>query len=254
MTLKKDHIITFRNFNLIMEKLKIEMNDDDLEYLLYKMKKDIPENHSIMDLNYSIIENLLKNNNDNEFLIENNSNLNNSNKNGLTKNNSNKSNSIKNNPNLNDSNSKNYNNKSKDSSVGNNNSNELIKISLNDENKKNTKTFNYNVEKYLKNKKVLNDENINHVFNKLKNSIEEKNEDFDEIIDKNIIKIYLTNTQLNEIKKTFSNILKENEIEIDEDLLNVLYQKFKLETNIDNNDELMNVNEIKNWYKKYYKK
>ncbi len=29
MTLKKDHIITFRNFNLIMEKLKIEMNDDD---------------------------------------------------------------------------------------------------------------------------------------------------------------------------------------------------------------------------------
>ena len=207
-----------------------------LEFLLYKMKKDIPENHSIMDLNYSIIENLLKNNNDNDFLIENNSN-----KNGLTnKNNSNKSNSIKNNSNLNDSNSQNY--KSKDSNIENNNSNELIKISLNDENKKNTKTFNYNVEKYLKNKKVLNDENINNVLNRLKNSIEEKNEDFDEIIDKNIIKIHLTNTQLNEIKKTFSNILKEHEIEIDEDLLNVLYQKFKLETNIDNNDELMNVN------------
>jgi hypothetical protein len=231
---KKEHIITFRNFNLILEKLKIEINDDDLEYLLYKMKKDVPENHSIMDLNYSIIENLIKNND----LSSN-------------KNNSYSKISIKSNSNLNDSNSKKSNNKSKEININSNtiDENEIIKKSLNNKSEKNTKTFNYNVENYLKNKKLLKDENINDIFKRLKNSIEEKNEDFEEIIEKNSNKIYLNNIQINGITKTiFSNILKEHDIEIDEELLNEIYQKFKLENNIDNNDELMNGDEIKNWY------
>ena len=231
---KKEHIITFRNFNLILEKLKIEINDDDLEYLLYIMKKDVPENHSIMDLNYSIIENLIKNND----LSSN-------------KNNSYSKISIKSNSNLNDSNSKKSNNKSKEININSNtiDENEIIKKSLNNKSEKNTKTFNYNVENYLKNKKLLKDENINDIFKRLKNSIEEKNEDFEEIIEKNSNKIYLNNIQINGITKTiFSNILKEHDIEIDEELLNEIYQKFKLENNIDNNDELMNGDEIKNWF------
>ena len=249
---KKDHIITFRTFNLIMEKLKIEMNDDDLEYLLYKMKKDVPENHSIMDLNYSIIQNLLKNNS-NEFLIENNSNLNNSNNKNISYKNNSNSNFIKNNSNLNDSNLNNSNNKSINSLMNNktNYENEIIKNSLKEVKDKNIKSYNYNIESHLKSKTILNNKSINDIFNKLKNSIKEKNEDFDEIIDKNIIKIDLNNNQLNGIKKEiFLNILKEHDIKIDEELLNQLYEKFKLETNIDYNDELMNVDEIKKWYKK----
>ena len=187
-----------------------------------------------MDLNYSIIKNLKKNND----LSSN-------------KNNSYSKISIKSNSNLNDSNSKKSNNKSKEININSNtiDENEIIKKSLNNKSEKNTKTFNYNVENYLKNKKLLKDENINDIFKRLKNSIEEKNEDFEEIIEKNSNKIYLNNIQINGITKTiFSNILKEHDIEIDEELLNEIYQKFKLENNIDNNDELMNGDEIKNWY------
>ena len=78
--LKKDHIITFGAFNNIIDKLNIEFNnDDDLEFLIYKMKISVPENHSIIDLNYSIIENLLndkENDIPNNFLEESNDNIN----------------------------------------------------------------------------------------------------------------------------------------------------------------------------------
>ncbi len=102
--LKKDHIITFGAFNNIIDKLNIEFNnDDDLEFLIYKMKISVPENHSIIDLNYSIIENLLndkENDIPNNFLEESNDNINSqnnynnsfNNRNGIDNNNRNNNN------------------------------------------------------------------------------------------------------------------------------------------------------------------
>ena len=112
--LKKDHIITFGAFNNIIDKLNIEFNnDDDLEFLIYKMKISVPENHSIIDLNYSIIENLLndkENDIPNNFLEESNDNINSQNNyNNFYNNNSfNKRNGTDNN-NINNNNITNFN-------------------------------------------------------------------------------------------------------------------------------------------------
>ena len=40
-----------------------------MEYLIYRMKKDVPENNSIFDLNYEIIEKLLEKNEIGEIFI-----------------------------------------------------------------------------------------------------------------------------------------------------------------------------------------
>ena len=63
--LKKNYsnkIITFDIFRKIVQDLKIVLEDESMEYLIYKMKKNVPENSSIFDLNVEIIENLLKKN------------------------------------------------------------------------------------------------------------------------------------------------------------------------------------------------
>ena len=40
-----------------------------VEYLIYKMKKNVPENNSIFDLNYEIIEKLMEKNEIGETFI-----------------------------------------------------------------------------------------------------------------------------------------------------------------------------------------
>ena len=56
------HLITFETFRKIVHDLNLLLDDESMEYLIYKMKKDVPENNSIFDLNYDFIENLLQKN------------------------------------------------------------------------------------------------------------------------------------------------------------------------------------------------
>ena len=55
-------LITFDVFRKIVHDLNLLLDDESMEYLIYKMKKEVPENNSIFDLSYNIIENLLKKN------------------------------------------------------------------------------------------------------------------------------------------------------------------------------------------------
>ena len=66
-TLKKNdtnntHLITFETFRKIVHDLNLLLDDESMEYLIYKMKKDVSENNSIFDLNYGVIEVLLQKN------------------------------------------------------------------------------------------------------------------------------------------------------------------------------------------------
>ena len=56
------HLITFETFRKIVHDLNLLLDDESMEYLIYKMKKDVPENNSIFDLNYDFIETLLQKN------------------------------------------------------------------------------------------------------------------------------------------------------------------------------------------------
>ena len=57
--INNNHLITFDIFRKIAQDLNILLDDDSMEYLIYLMKKNVPENNSIFDLNYEIIENLV---------------------------------------------------------------------------------------------------------------------------------------------------------------------------------------------------
>ena len=57
-----NHLITFDIYRKIVQELKIVLDDECMEYLIYKMKKNVPGNSSIFDLNYEIIEKLLEKN------------------------------------------------------------------------------------------------------------------------------------------------------------------------------------------------
>jgi hypothetical protein len=54
------NLVTFDIFRKIVQELNIILDDEIMEYLIYEMKKDVPENSSIFDLNYQIILKLLE--------------------------------------------------------------------------------------------------------------------------------------------------------------------------------------------------
>ncbi len=51
----KDGLINFDIFAKIVKEVSLELDDTLMEYLFYKMKSSVPENHSIFDLNPNII-------------------------------------------------------------------------------------------------------------------------------------------------------------------------------------------------------
>ena len=55
----ENNLITFDYLRKIIEELNISLSDDYTEFLIYKMKEKVPENHSIFDLKYTIILDLL---------------------------------------------------------------------------------------------------------------------------------------------------------------------------------------------------
>ena len=60
--INNNHLITFDILRKIVQDLNIILEDESMEYLIYKMKKNVPENNSIFDLNYEIIEQLTEKN------------------------------------------------------------------------------------------------------------------------------------------------------------------------------------------------
>ena len=53
------NLITYDIFRNIINDINIPLNDNLMEFLIYKMKSTVPENHSIFDLNYKIILEIL---------------------------------------------------------------------------------------------------------------------------------------------------------------------------------------------------
>ena len=51
------HLINFLKFIDIIK--DTDMNDEMKKFLLYKMKEDVPEGNSIVDLNYEVIEKII---------------------------------------------------------------------------------------------------------------------------------------------------------------------------------------------------
>ena len=64
-----NHLITFDIFRNIVHDLNLLLDDESMEYLIYKMKKEVPENNSIFDLNYVVIEKLLQKNEIKDTLV-----------------------------------------------------------------------------------------------------------------------------------------------------------------------------------------
>ena len=58
--IEKNHIITFDILRKIIQENKITLDDDLMEYLIYKMKVSVPSGRSMFDLNAGIILDLLK--------------------------------------------------------------------------------------------------------------------------------------------------------------------------------------------------
>ena len=54
------NLLTFDIFRKIVQDLNIILDDESMEFLIYEMKKDVPENNSIFDLNYGIVLKLLE--------------------------------------------------------------------------------------------------------------------------------------------------------------------------------------------------
>ena len=159
--INNNYIITILSFKKVTDKLKVELNDDLMEFLIYKMKISVPEGYSMLDLNYSIIE-------------------------------------------------------------------ELMNYELNESN---------------------NIEIISNLFQQLKISLNEKNEDFNNILSEKIVNINFDNMEIQAIKKDdFFEIFKDNGIGIGENEQNDLYENFKLQNEINENENLMNVSRIKEFY------
>ena len=157
--INNDNIISILNFKKITDKLGVELNDDLMEFLIYKMKSSVPENYSMLDLNYSIIETIINND-----LSENN-------------------------------------------------------------------------------------EIIINLFKQLKISLNEKNQDLNDVIFDKIINVYSGNSEIQGIKKNdFYEIFKDNGIGIGENEQNEIYDYFKLEKEINEDDDLLNISRIKELY------
>ena len=60
--INNNKIITFETFRKVVQEVNLELDDEIMEYLIYLMKKTVPENNSIFSLNYEIIEELISKN------------------------------------------------------------------------------------------------------------------------------------------------------------------------------------------------
>ena len=197
--IKKNNIISYMDFKVIHSDLNLQLNDDLIEYLLYKMKKSVDSNQSMLDLNYKIIEDLIGNENKKKNKI--------------------KENILK----------------------------EEIKSESEKENNKSSEKQNDEDDHFI----IENDNRINIIFNQLKNKLNDKNSNLDDVLTSKTQYIEIDNEQKEGIpKEDFIEILKQNEIELEQNDINDIYDKFKFDDKYDDAQNLLNISLIKEEYER----
>jgi hypothetical protein len=286
----KNYIISYLDFGYISSEVNLNLDDDLIEFLLYKMKKTVPDNYSIFDLNYKIIEDLKEDNNkiieehveketdSNEKLNTNNNQKNDDNvkdkSNELDDNenqnqneNLNENDKINNNENENSNNNNenenersNYNNENENENP-NNNENENENPNIKEENvefgieKENENSISENQSEKFE---IINDEKIddnlsnndednkrvNNILKEFKQKIKDKNQNLENIF---IINEYIENEEEKiEVieKKEFIDILKDNDIQLENDDEEKIYSELKLDDKF-NKPDFLNLSLIK---------
>ena len=197
--IKKNNIISYMDFKVIHSDLNLQLNDDLIEYLLYKMKKSVDSNQSMLDLNYKIIEDLIGNENKKKNKI--------------------KENILK----------------------------EEIKSESEKENNKSSEKQNDEDDHFI----IENDNRINIIFNQLKNKLNDKDSNLDDVLILKTQYIEIDNEQKEGIpKEDFIEILKQNEIELEQNDINDIYDKFKFDDKYDDAQNLLNISLIKEEYER----
>jgi hypothetical protein len=197
--IKKNNIISYLDFKVIHSDLNLQLNDDLIEYLLYKMKKSVDSNQSMLDLNYKIIEDLIGNENKKKNKI--------------------KENILK----------------------------EEIKSESEKENNKSSEKQNDEDDHFI----IENDNRINIIFNQLKNKLNDKDSNLDDVLILKTQYIEIDNEQKEGIpKEDFIEILKQNEIELEQNDINDIYDKFKFDDKYDDAQNLLNISLIKEEYER----
>ena len=197
--IKKNNIISYMDFKVIHSDLNLQLNDDLIEYLLYKMKKSVDSNQSMLDLNYKIIEDLIGNENKKKNKI--------------------KENILK----------------------------EEIKSESEIENNKSSEKQNDEDDHFI----IENDNRINIIFNQLKNKLNDKDSNLDDVLILKTQYIEIDNEQKEGIpKEDFIEILKQNEIELEQNDINDIYDKFKFDDKYDDAQNLLNISLIKEEYER----
>ena len=280
----KNYIISYLDFGYISSEVNLNLDDDLIEFLLYKMKKTVPDNYSIFDLNYKIIEDLKE---DNNKIIEehveketdSNEKLNTNNNQKNDDNVKDKSNELDDNENQNQNENLNENDKinnNENENSNNNNENENERSNYNNENENENPNNNENengnpnikeesvefgIEKENENSisenqsekfEIINDEKIddnlsnndednkrvNNILKEFKQKIKDKNQNLENIF---IINEYIENEEEKiEVieKKEFIDILKDNDIQLENDDEEKIYNQFKLDEKYNKPDSL----------------
>ena len=278
----KNYIISYLDFGNISTEVNLNLEPELIDFLLYNMKKNVPENYSIFDLNYKIIEELnqenfniieenvdietdsneklnTNNNQKNDDNVKDKSNELDDNENQNQNENLNENDKINNNENENSNN----NNENENENSNNNNENENENPNNNENENPNIKEENveFGIEKENENSisenqsekfEIINDEKIddnlsnndednkrvNNILKEFKQKIKEKNQNLENIF---IINEYIENEEEKiEVieKKEFIDILKDNDIQLENDDEEKIYNQFKLDEKYNKPDSL----------------
>ena len=234
--INNNYIISYLDYWNISSEIKVNLEDELNEFLLYNMKKNVPENYSIFDLNYKIIEEL---NQENFNIIEENV--------DIETDSNEKINSEKK---ITDSHNENNNEKdNNDGGIEVHNENESEKFEI-IENDKNISGF----EKDEEYKEEINDYNlndymedyirVNNILKTFKEKIKNNNENLENIF---IINEYVEDGEekIEAIQKDeFIKILKDNEIQLENDDEEKIYSELKLDDKF-NKPDFLNLSLIK---------
>jgi len=236
---EKDHqntyIITYYDFKEIHGELHINLQDSLMEYFIYLMKKDVPVGHSIFDLSYKIIDDLLK---ENLPQVE-----------DIIKSNDNKLTSLEEiiDPEKIKDKEINYEELKNTEEFKNNDlkqSEDFVVIS-NDLGNTNSNQFG-NTDPY-KNTDFQNNDLVSKI-QELKQNLIDKNLQFNNLIERKVENIENDegNVKRGIRKDDFIEILKENGVDVEKDEEQSIYEKYKMDEKFNDSQQLLDITLIEN--------
>ena len=236
---EKDHqntyIITYYDFKEIHGELHINLQDSLMEYFIYLMKKDVPVGHSIFDLSYKIIDDLLK---ENLPQVE-----------DIIKSNDNKLTSLEEiiDPEKIKDKEINYEELKNTEEFKNNDlkqSEDFVVIS-NDLGNTNSNQFG-NTDPF-KNTNFQNNELVSKI-QELKQNLIDKNLQFNNLIERKVENIENDegNVKRGIRKDDFIEILKENGVDVEKDEEKSIYEKYKMDEKFNDSQQLLDITLIEN--------